>query len=66
MTAYNLDFSRKLLDVAKLVVNEGLDSFEANQTVVYLSLLACEIALKALLERSGLPILMIRSKSHDL
>ena len=66
MTEYNLGFSKKLAETARLVADDGVNSFDALQTVVYLSLLSCEISLKALLEQSGLPVKQIKSHWHDL
>lgn len=61
MTEYNLGFSNKLAEIARLVVDEGDDSFNAYQAATYLSLLSCEIALKAMLEKSRLPVKEIKS-----
>jgi hypothetical protein len=36
------------------------------RAVIYISKLAIEIALKALLEKAGVPVKTIRAKSHDL
>lgn len=66
MSAYNLGFSKKLAETARLVADDGGGSFDAVQTVVYLSQLSCEIALKSLLEQSGLPPKRIKSHSHKL
>lgn len=66
MPEYNIAFSKKLAETARLVADDGVDSFDAVQTIVYLSLLACEIALKALLEKSGLPANKIKAHWHDL
>ena len=66
MAEYNLGFSKKLAETARLVADYGVDSFEAVQTIVYLSLLACEIALKALLEKSGVPMKQIKAHSHNV
>ena len=66
MSEYNLGFSKKLAETARLVADDGVDSFDAVQTIVYLSLLACEIALKALLEKSGVPVNQIKAHWHDL
>jgi HEPN domain-containing protein len=59
-------FSEKLADTARLVADDGLESFEAKQTVLYLSRLSSEIALKALLEKAGKPVNEIRACSHNL
>lgn len=66
MPEYNLGFSKKLAETASLVAHDDVDSFDAIQTVVYLSLLACEIALKALLEKSGMHETQIRKFRHNL
>ena len=66
MSEYNLGFSKKLAETARLVADDGADSFDAVQTIVYLSLLSCEIALKALLEQSGLSLNKIKAHRHDL
>ncbi len=66
MSEYNLGFSKKLAETARLVADDGVDSFDAVQTIVYLSLLSCEISLKALLEQSGLPVNKIKAHWHNL
>jgi len=66
MPEYNLGFSKKVAETARLVADDGIDSFDAVQTIVYLSLLSCEIALKALLEQSGLPVHKIKAHWHNL
>lgn len=66
MPEYNIGFSEKLIDAARVVVEDGLDSVDSKRTVLYLSLLSCEITLKALLERAGKPVTEIRKYSHNL
>jgi hypothetical protein len=66
MAEYNLGLSEKLAETAELVVNDGIEDFDAAQTAIYLSLLSCEIALKALLEKAGQPVNEIRARSHNL
>ena len=66
MSEYSLGFSGKLLDAARAVIGNGLDSVDAARTVLYLSSLASEIALKALLERAGKPVQEIKKRQHDL
>jgi hypothetical protein len=66
VSEYNIEFSEKLIDCAKLVKVDPIDVFEAKRTVVYLSKLSCEIILKALLEKAGKPIKEIRGHSHNL
>lgn len=66
MSEYNLDFSKKLIDAARVVLNDGIDSFDAQRTVLYLSLLSSEITLKALLEKAGMSIKEIKEHSHNI
>ncbi len=66
MNEYSLEFSEKLTDAAQFVVDDGLDSLDAKRTVLYLSQLSCEIALKALLERAGVPVAKIKPRWHNL
>lgn len=66
MSEYNIGFSEKLLDAAQSVAKDGLDSADAIRTVLYLSSLASEIALKALLEKAGKPIKDIKARRHSL
>lgn len=65
MTEYSLSFSEKLIDAASFVAKEDLDQIEAKRTVLYLSLLSCEISIKALLEKSGMPVGKIKALSHN-
>jgi HEPN domain len=62
MPEYNISFGEKLVEVANLVVADGLDDPESKRVVLYLSLLSTEISLKAMLEKSGKPV----KKTHDL
>jgi HEPN domain-containing protein len=66
MPEYNIGFSEKLVEAAKVVADNSLDSIEGQRTVLYLSLLSCEIALKALLESAGISIQEITRYSHNL
>jgi hypothetical protein len=65
VSEYNIDFSEKLIDCAKILAVQGIDTFEASQALIYLSHLSCEIALKAFLEKAGKPTNEIRALSHD-
>lgn len=49
-----------------LVIDQGLETIEARRAVLYLSLLATEVAIKAMLEKAGEPPSRIRRRSHDL
>ena len=66
MAEYNIEFSEKLVEAAQFVADEDDGSIEGGRTVLYLSCLACEITLKALLERSGKPLKEIKKLSHNL
>ena len=66
MAEYNLGFSDNLIRAAQFVANSDDQSEDAARTVLYLSCLACEIALKALLEFSGKPVGEITKLSHNL
>lgn len=66
MAEYNLGFSENLIKAARFVAESDDKSEDAVRTVLYLSCLACEIALKALLEYSGKPVVEIKKLSHNL
>ncbi len=66
MPEFNIGFSTHLTQAARFVADQGLDSEDAMRTVLYLSKLACEIVLKALLEKAGRPIAQISCHRHDL
>jgi len=66
MPKFNMGFSEKLISAAQFVANDDLDSVDAKRTVLYLSSLASEITLKALLEKAGKSIKEIRSRGHCL
>ena len=66
MAEYNTGFSEKLIDAAVAVAAEDFNDVDAVRTVLYLSSLASEIALKALLEKAGIPIKNIKARGHSL
>lgn len=66
MAAYNMGLSMKLVSAAEAVLQDSDGDFDSSQAVSYLSLLACEIAMKALLEQAGFPPNTIRKRSHNL
>jgi hypothetical protein len=63
---FDIKFARRLCDAADLVSSQGLEPIDAKRTVLYLSLLSVEIALKAGLEKAGQPVPRIVKRSHDL
>ncbi len=66
MAEYNTGFSEKLIDAAHAVAAEGSMDIDAIRTVLYLSSLASEITLKALLEKAGMPVEKIKARGHNL
>ena len=66
MPEYDLSFARKLAETAALLAAQGLTTLEARRTALYLSLLATEIGIKAMLEQAGEPVANIRKRSHNL
>lgn len=66
MPEYSLEFSEVLLKAAQYVADNDGDEFERMRTVLYLSSLASEITLKALLEKAGKPIESIKGRGHSL
>jgi hypothetical protein len=55
-----------LIDAAQGIVERGENSEDACRAVLFLSLLSCEITLKVLLEKAGVPLVEIKKVSHDL
>ncbi len=66
MSEYKIGFAQRLSEACEIMVDEGLDSEDAQRAVLYISLVSCEIALKAALEKSGKAVSDIRNKSHNL
>ena len=62
---YSLEFSRRLLDAAKSFIDKDKIDDETGRAVLYMSLLSCEISLKALLEKAGYTIKELKNRSHD-
>lgn len=65
MPEYNIGFSEKLIEAARVVADNALDSIDGQRTVLYLSLLSSEIALKAFLETAGISVQEIARYSHN-
>jgi len=66
MAEYSIGFSESLIQAADLLTQNAENSFERRRTVLYLCLLASEIALKAILEKAGIPVPEIVRLSHRL
>ncbi len=66
MPEYHMGFGQKLIEAGNFILKEDSHSADACQAVLYLSLLSCEITLKALLEKAGMQVDIIRKRSHKL
>jgi hypothetical protein len=66
MAEYSVEFSIRLIEAAQGIVDRGENSEDAGRAVLYLGLLSCEITLKALLEKAGMPVDNTGEVSHDL
>ena len=65
MATYDIDFSDTLISAAISIEKSSIDSFNAIRTIIYLTSLSMEIALKSLLEQAGVPVSTIKSRSHN-
>ena len=63
---YSLEFSQRLIDAAKSFIGKDKTDDDTCRAVLYLSLLSCEISLKALLEQAGYTTKELKRRSHDL
>lgn len=63
---YSIEFGERLIEAADSFVTKSSPSDEVGRTVLYLSLLSCEISLKALLEKAGFSVQELTRRSHDL
>ena len=63
---YSLAFSQRLIDAAKSFADKEEVGDETGRAILYLSLLSCEISLKALLEKAGFTTKELKKRSHDL
>lgn len=62
---YSLEFSQRLIDAAKSFIDKDKTDDETCRAVLYLSLLSCEISLKALLEQADYTTKELKRRSHD-
>lgn len=63
---YSIEFGDRLIEAANSFIVDNNQSDEAGRTVLYLSLLSCEITLKALLESAGYTVKELKKQSHNL
>ena len=66
LVEYSIEFADRLIEAAESFVTKTSPSDEVGRTVLYLSLLSCEISIKALLERAGYTLEELKKRSHDL
>ena len=66
MPEYDLGFAAKLAETADMLDEREPNNYDSRRVMVYLSRLSMEIALKALLEQAGMPVDLIRRRSHSL
>lgn len=63
---YSIEFGERLIAAAdSFIVNNDIND-EVGRTVLYLSLLSCEITLKALLLKAGFSVKELTKRSHNL
>lgn len=62
---YSLEFSQRLIDAANSFIDKDKMGDETGRAILYLSLLSCEISLKALLERAGYTSIELKNSSHS-
>ncbi|PCJ43632.1 MAG: hypothetical protein COA71_01805 [SAR86 cluster bacterium] len=59
---YSLEFSQRLIESAESIE----ESDEAGRAILYLSMLSCEISLKATLEVAGFTVNELKAKGHHV
>jgi hypothetical protein len=64
---YSLEFSKRLIEAAECLKKENLTKGkeDAGRAVLYLSLLSCEISIKAFLEKAGYSVKKLKKDSHS-
>lgn len=63
---YSIEFAERLIEAADSFIGKSEPGEEAGRAVLYLSLLSCEISLKAVLEKAGFAPDQLRRRSHNL
>lgn len=66
MAEYSIGFAKDLVLAAKNMPLDTDASTDRQRAALYLSLLACEISMKALLEAAGFHVQEIKKLSHNL
>lgn len=65
MNEFHLEFAEKLTEAADFIAQD-LEEIDSKRTTLYLSLVACEISLKFVLENAGFTIKEIKKFNHDI
>ena len=66
MAEYDLELSRQMSLASRLLLSSGAPGPARDRAAIYIALVACEIALKAGLEKAGMPVTKIRKHQHCL
>ncbi len=66
MATYSIGFAREMSKASVLIVSAGLDSKDARRATLYIALVACELALKAALEKAGIEPSELKDRGHNL
>ena len=66
MSEYSIEFAQQMAIAGNVLLEASAQSTDRDRAALYISLVACEVALKAALELAGKSIQDIRKKSHNL
>jgi hypothetical protein len=66
MAEYRIGFAREMSKASMTIVSGGLDCEESQRAALYIALVACEIALKAALEKAGIDSSELKKRRHNL
>jgi len=66
MPEYSIGFAQEMSKASNAIVDAGFDSVDAQRAVLYIGLVSCEIAIKAALEKAGIPIVKVKASHHNL
>lgn len=62
---YSLKFSERLIEAAKCLAKQTPLKEDADRAILYLSLVSCEISIKALLEKAGYSVKHLKKRAHS-
>lgn len=66
MAKYSIEFAQEMSKASSGIIAAGSESDDASRAAIYVGLVACEIALKAALEKAGKPMREIMASQHNL